>query len=213
MKKLIITIIFFMSFYGINAQKYFDIGLFSGGSAYHPDFVNPSFKAIKPSFGGLVKYNLNSRYAFRSSIVYGQLAFPDSTIVDKYVPAQDISSFYEFAVQMEFNFTPFKGNLKTPCYSTYVAIGLAYTGSDISITNAQGFYSQIAIPFTVGWKYNLSKRFGVGVEWNVRKMISKKMGGQELYNESYQKHWYSFAGIVICYKFGGPDLGRIIWHI
>ena len=202
-----------MSFCGINAQKYYDIGLFAGGSAYHPDFVNPSFNAISPSFGGLFKYNLNPRYGIRSSVIYGKFAFPDTTIFDKYVPFNDNSTFYEVAVQMEFNFVPFKGNLKFACNSTYVAIGLAYTGSDVSIASAQGFYSQIAIPFTVGWKYNLSKRFGVGVEWNVRKMISKKMGGQEIFNKNYQKHWYSFAGIVINYKFGGPDLGRIIWHI
>ncbi len=204
MKKIIIAIVFLFTTLGLNAQRYYDIGIFGGGSAYHPDFVNPSFKAPSPAYGGVIKYNLNSRYAIRGNFLSGQLAFADSTVFDTYFPVNSTNGLFEISAQMEFNFVAFESGRDARNNSTYVALGLGYTGTNGN--DAKGSdenYSQVCIPFTIGWKYNISKRFGVSFEWNVRKIF---IGCNE-------KHWYSFAGMVFAYKFGGSDLGRIIWHI
>jgi len=197
----------------MNAQQYFDIGLFGGVSVYHPDYVNPSFKAPRPAYGGTIKYNLNSRYAWRASFTSGLMVFPDTLIVDKYEPLNINSQIYDVAAQMEFNFQPFKGDKNTKNHSVYVAFGIGYAGTRITNGEEQNYYSQITIPFNVGWKYSLNKRIGLSVEWNVRKMLNNKMGDPHILDNKYQKHWYSFAGVGISYKFGGSDLGRIIWHI
>lgn len=213
MRKIIIIIVFMFTAMGLNAQSYYDIGIFGGGSAYHPDFVNPSFKAPKPAFGGVIKYNFNPRYAVRVNILSGQLTFADPEVFDTYTPVENANDLMEISTQMEFNFVPFRSRRNTKNNSTYVSLGLGYTRTfGNEIPNSVDNSLQICIPFTVGWKYDLTKRFGISFEWNVRKIF---IGGEK--NPAYfggkENYWYSFAGIVIGYKFGGSDLGRIIWHI
>jgi len=204
MRKIIIVAGFLILGLSLNAQSYFDIGVFGGASAYHPDLVNPSFKAPKPAYGGVIKYNLNPRIAIRANVINGQFVFADTSIYDSYSPVGTSNNMMDISSQLEFNFVPFKGDRKTKNYSSFIALGIGYTRtSGNSAIMSEDNYSQICIPFTVGWKYNITKRFGMSFEWNVRKIF---IGNNE-------KHWYSFAGIVLGYKFGGSDLGRIIWHI
>ena len=147
---------FIVSFYGMNAQQYIDIGLFGGASVYHPDYVNPSFKAPRPAYGGLIKYNLNSRYAWRASFTTGSMVFPDTLIVDIYQPGNNNSKIYDVAAQMEFNFLPFMGDKNTKNHSVYVAFGIGYAGTIITYAEEQYYYSQL-FPLTKLHQYHSSQ--------------------------------------------------------
>jgi hypothetical protein len=200
----------------INAQrKIHEVGLF-GGVAYYMGDLNQRklFYSVEPTFSFIYKVNLNSRYALRFNATLASLSGSDANSNNGYQQQRNHSfsiPLSEFASLFEFNFLPYKPESQYEFFSPYIVIGL---GVMIFPTDNGIIPVQPVIPFGVGMKYAINKRFGVAAEWTYRKTFTDYIdqlpadnytGTATLENKqtsySSSKDWYSFAGISFTYKF------------
>ncbi len=217
MKLFIFLLTFIFSFSSI-AQKKADIGIFIGGAYYQGDINHARlFYHVNPSYGVLYRFNLNKRFAFRGNLIISSLFGNDKDFTYSYqtyrnwkftTPLVDVSG------QTEFNFKNYHvGNKQYP-NTPYVFLGLSF----IIASYAENPYI-IGIPFGLGYKQNIGKRIGIGVEWGYRKTFSDyidNLSGERLYPSiatSFSQKislkqqgnfrntdWYSIFGLFITYK-------------
>jgi len=200
------------------AQKNLDFGLFGGASYYLGD-LNNSRQFYHPHFayGGLLRYNLNSRWALRASLYGGGLSGDDLISKYKYQRYRKYS-FYtpivDLTAQIELNFLPYKISDKKYKYTPYVFVGGTFLIASYAIQPYQP-----AIPFGVGFKFNFLPRVGMGLEWAFRKTFTDgldkvfwykdipttSLDNSYLMNKQigyyHQRDWYSICGFFITYQF------------
>jgi len=193
----------------VSAQRNANVGVFGGVSYYMGD-INPNrhFYRPAPAFGGLYRYNINTRYSIRANGYYARLAGNDADFPDIYRPdrpanpASFSTSLVDLSLQIEFNFFPHIPNLRrwdtTPYLTTGIS-GALVTGSD---AGAQNFLS---IPMGIGMKTTLTKRLSAGAEFAFRKSFSDNIDGvanpSDIRSSIHNNDWYSFMGVFITYKF------------
>lgn len=181
-------------------KKSTEVGLFLGCSYYIGD-LNPvaQFNQFtKPAGGIVVRYNANSRLAFRANALVGAIEGDDSF---SNIPTQQQrnlkfrSNLYELSGQMEFNFLDFEIGNENKMFSPYIFIGLAgfkfnpqgevnnrWVDLQPLGTEGQGLpgaesrrkykLTQFSIPFGIGAKISLSKYIGIALEWGMRKTFT-----------------------------------------
>ncbi|MCG8696776.1 MAG: DUF6089 family protein [Bacteroidales bacterium] len=212
MKNLIIILALF-SFTIVNAQKNLDLGIFAGTTTYWGDYNRFSpFSTPGYAAGGMARFNLNPRYAFRLSGYYGKISATrsaDDPIVNGFAStdgsanssASFSSNILDFALQGEFNFLPIVDKSKKIESSSYLTMGIGY-----GLANFKSHL--INIPLGLGYKIQLNNRVCIGAEAGVRKNLNKNSSdnldgvseiiGNNLINNN---DWYTFAGLFITYKF------------
>ncbi|MFH2141418.1 MAG: DUF6089 family protein [Bacteroidota bacterium] len=214
MVRIIIIILLFIPLL-IKAQVSTDFGLWGGGSYYLGELnTSTHFKSIKPAGGAFVRYNYNKRYALTGSINLGALSGNDLSsryLYQNFRAHTFYTPFVDFATKFEFNFLPYEiGNDKHP-YTLYVTNGIAFA----IISYASRPY-QIAVPTGLGFKFNISKHMGGGIEYTFRKTFTDyidRMGGSRYYIENspsyfplkqkaylHDNDWYSMIGFFISYN-------------
>jgi len=200
----------------IDAQRRMhEVGLFGGVSYYMGDLNQRKlFYSPEPAFSFIYKVNLNSRYGLRFNASIAALKGSDSKSNNGYqlqrnhnfsIPLSEIATLFEF------NFLPYKPESQYEYYSPYIVVGLGvmiFPAEDATIP------VQPVIPFGLGMKFAINKRFGVAAEWTYRKTFTDYLdqlpadtftqtasidSKQTSYSSS--KDWYSFAGISFTYKF------------
>lgn len=210
----------------VEAQNRFEIGAFVGGGYYYGD-LNPStpFKNAHPAFGGLVRYNMTDRIAFKGSAILTDLSgeypskgvlFPNSTGVG-YSFSRTIA---DVSAQMELNFMsydhPFISNTR---FTPYLCFGLATTiykryGDEMQNEENKTVFV-LSLPFGVGAKYKLNNWIRIGAEWTFRKTFVDDLdyvGGSGIINPddpygfdekalTHNNDWYSFTGITVAFSF------------
>ncbi len=204
MKKYTLFLVFFFTLLtpGIHAQRQTDYGLL-GGVAYYNGEINPTrqFYSPSPAFGGFFRMNINKRYAVRISGVYAGLKgsdndFPDRNLTDR-SPVTFTNTVMDFCSQVEFNFMPYMTGEDRLVNSVYIAGGLGYA-------LFLGSSNSLIIPFSIGFKINLTDRLSTGAEWSLRKTFVDDIDDvpnvldHTLVNNN---DWYSFIGLFISYKF------------
>lgn len=190
MRKYILTIILSVLMFPLVAQKS-EIGAFAGTSFYLGD-LNPSKIFAKPQFaGGLIyRYNISPRWAFRANIIFGEVQGSDMETNNKDPRNLSFRSpITEISLQMELNFLKLYTDWEKNKFAPYIFAGIGFfsfnpkaelNGSYYDLqhlgTEGQGlegekdFYSltNFAIPFGLGFKYNISKIMTIGIEWGMR---------------------------------------------
>lgn len=205
-----LTILFLLLFKGMgNAQRNTNIGVFAG-TAYYMGDINPNkhFYRSSLSFGGLVRYNFNTRYALRFSGYFADLSGDDRDFPGRLNPDRPMSpsrfqtSLVDLALQIEFNFLPFTPNVGVWEYTPYISAGISegfIVGSSVDATNIT------SIPFGAGVKVNVTSRISAGAEWSFRKTFNDNIDG--VTNPSHtssllhNNDWYSYLGVFITFKF------------
>ena len=189
------------------AQRKSDLGLIAGSSYYLGD-LNPTRHFYAPSFAGgvIARYNLNPRNSFRFSGIYGSVRVGDLG-PDVANGLQDPSSFnsriLDLAFTTEFNFMPYATTkIRKERYTPYVTGGVGYM---VRLSSEVETEPTITLAFGGGFKYNLSVRFGVGLEWTFRKAFSDLVDVQENPGQTnnvffHNKDWYSIVGVFVTYK-------------
>ena len=217
MKKFIIIAVFSGIIIGAKAQKKVDLGIFGGGSYYLGD-INQSkqFYSLSYAFGGLYRFNINSRYTIRGSIFYGNLQADDQDFNNRFQQSRDNSfsgTVLDATLQLEFNFMPYSTFGRVGEYTVYTTGGIG-----VAFINISGPSSPLVIPFGVGAKVNLGKKMGIGIEWGLRKMFYDKLDGfenpidPEYRSFIHNFDWYSIAGISLTYKiYGGSEDCPAYW--
>jgi hypothetical protein len=178
------------------AQKSGDMGVL-GGTTYYIGDLNPAmpFRMTKPAFGILYRQNFNDRLAVRIHGIQGEVAADDALSggnSDRNLNFH--STLTEFGAQFEVNFLEYFIGSKQHPVTPYLFGGAAVflfdpygnvNGNDVRLqplkTEGQGTaytdrkdykpYS-FSFPFGIGVKYSISKLFGVGAEWGMRKTVT-----------------------------------------
>jgi hypothetical protein len=200
-KNIFVLLILVFSFALIEAQRKDNIGIFAGTSYYYGD-INPDRLFYSPglAIGGIFRYNINKRYAFRLNGYFTSLSGDPndfSDVVHVITPSTAFNNnIFDAACQIEFNFFPYVPTVKKWDYTTYISGGIGY----VSVSNIP-----ITIPFGIGFKLNVTNTICTGFEWSFRKTFNDLIDGTEnatdINSIIHNNDWYSFLGIFVTYRF------------
>ena len=87
-------------------------------------------------------------------------------------------------------------------YSPYVMGGLGYS---FVISSDVGAKNSTSLVFGAGFKYNISRRIGTGLEWSFRKTFTDSVDGIDNIGVEnnvffHNKDWFSIVGVFVSYK-------------
>jgi hypothetical protein len=193
-------------------QRGADFGVFGGVSSYIGD-INPNrlLYSPLPAAGIFYRYNLNPRQAIRTSLIAGGLRGNDHDFNNAFQEARgaSFSGFVgEWAAQFEFNFFSYSTRGKRWNYSPYIAGGAGVAFINTAVTTYQP-----VIPFSIGFKINFYKNFGLEAEYGFRKTFYDNFDGlKDLiapsdYSWLHNNDWYTFTGISLTWKMYNRLLG------
>lgn len=197
MKKLLLSFLVLIFSLSAKSQTH-EIGPFLGMSYYMGDLVNTRmFSTPGYNFGVNYRYNMNSRFAIKFAVHYGQIS-GDSKYNKKSLQYKNLSfhsSLLDFEGGLEINFLEYMPGSTKHRFTPYIFGGLAvfrfnpkayYQGEEYELqglgTEGQGLtaypdmqaykLTSFAIPFGFGFKFNISKRVSLGLEWGMRKTFT-----------------------------------------
>ncbi len=249
-KKAVVLVTIIVASHSISAQT-MEVGLFGGGSYYLGELNTAlHFSETQLAFGLLARFNLNSRWAIKAGYNRGLIKSDDSknaAIADQGLNFQ--STLNDITAVAEFNFLEYFTGSKKNYFTPYIFGGIgfftfnpqSYDGIDLQPLGTEGQnvnfegrqpYNKwgISIPFGFGVKYSLSDRFGLGVEWGMRKTftdylddvstsyylsgsdidpnntaqaLSDPNGNHEPYmqrGDDTKWDWFNFFGVSLTYK-------------
>jgi len=190
-------------------QRSADYGVFGGVSSYMGD-INPGrlLYAPLPAAGLFYRYNLHPRESIRANLFFGGVRASDSDFKNDFqqARAKTFPGFNgevgELAVQFEFNFLPYSTQGKRWNYTPYFAAGVG-----VAFVNTLAFAIQPVIPFSLGFKINVYKNFGLEAEYGFRKTFYDNFDGlKDLvapsdYGWLHNNDWYTFTGLALTWKF------------
>jgi hypothetical protein len=166
---------------------------FNFGGGYYIGEINPHYENIfqqsKFSFGMSYKRFFSKRWGVRASAIYGNTEAWDKNSADPLQQYRNLNfrnRFYEFGLVGEINFFDYQMNSKE-WITPYMFGGMAYY-----MMNPEGFYqggwiplqtmyteaqtpatqyklNGLALPFGVGFKFNVLGALGFSFEWSMRK--------------------------------------------
>ena len=187
------------------SQTKAELGFF-GGVAYYMGDINPNkhFYSSSVAIGGIYRYNFNSRYSLRASMLFSGLKGEDLDFNNFYQQNRGgafDTDLVDLSLQAEFNFQPFwvPKKSKTKKMVPYITAGIGY----IAPSSTE---SSFTIPMGVGLKYNLGNRWTAALEWSFRKTFTDDLDHLDdpnSFNENSLMHnndWASFFGIMVSYK-------------
>ena len=214
MLKKILLILFVLYSSVILSQKANEVGIFAGVSYYTGDVnQNKLFQSVNPAFSFLYKSQISSRYQIRLNFSYSTLSGSDAKSDNLYQQNRNHSfstTVTEFSLLIEFNFLPHKYENQYIAFTPYIVSGI---GAFISPTAIELPVNPV-IPMGIGFKFALTKKLSLSTEWMYRKtftdildnLLPNEYEGTATFQSkqrSYDgtKDWYSFAGIILTYKF------------
>lgn len=174
------------------------IGDISSGNMYkHPGIVG----------GGVFRYNMNSRIAFKGNLLYASISGNSNDCASKFPDGEHYefkSHLVDLGAQAEFNFLNYGVGAKYKNYSRispYMVLGVGATAAFVD-----GTHFTFNIPMGVGVKYKVKERLNLGFEFTMRKAFGDRLDGlSDLYRiqHGFAKNtdWYSVAMFTITYEF------------
>ena len=232
MKKLKLVFIALLLTVSGFAQTTADIGIWGGSSTYWGDIREvPFMQTFNLNLGAYFRYNFNPRIGLRAMFMTGNFS------ADGYVEdiewefgkmAQDLS------LQVEINYLKYIiGEKKTP-FTPYIMGGIGmmffpYTHDPARLFLINPYFAgqpqteesvvTPSIPFGFGLKFSLGERMGIGLEYQLRKILSDKLDDLDdpltfnpnnLDNENeetikytdliHNNDWPGYLGLHITYK-------------
>ena len=209
-KKLAILTIVTMAAFTCMSQEYrYEIGPALGVTGYLGD-VNTAnmYKMPRVAGGGIFRYNLNTRWAFKGNLLYVGLA-GDSKNIESQFPHGEQYKFSAHVIdlggQVEFNFVHFGEGAKYKNYKRITPYMVAGLGMELSFAGGKTSFGAV-LPLGAGVKYRLKERLNIGFEFTMRKSFSDKVDGiTDLYgyNHGFAKNtdWYSVGMFTVTYEF------------
>ncbi len=172
------------------AQKTADLGIWGGSSTYWGDIKAPPVQAFNLNFGAFFRYNFNTRIALRAQFLTGSF-FADGTVED--IGFEFKKNAQDISLMMEINYLKYLlGEKKTP-FTPYILGGVGVMYFPYQLTPQELFWlhevnldylvksevdesvATMVIPLGFGFKFSIGEKFGVGIEYQIRKMFSDKL--------------------------------------
>lgn len=201
-----------------------EIGAGIGGANYKGD-LSPNYRLMnnQPALTVFYRRDISNPVTLRGGVMLSHRIFNDNTIGDhsydlpypNYRQAELRLSLAELSAVMEYNFLDYYDMRRRPRFSPYFFAGVAGLVYNAKLkTDSPTLQPELnkdfatrlalAIPFGVGIKYALSKRWNLGLEFGARKLITDKLDylseldSKRLTNHN-DKDWYFYNGISLSY--------------
>ncbi|MEQ9425453.1 MAG: DUF6089 family protein [Cyclobacteriaceae bacterium] len=206
--------LFFISSFGQSRGQAVELGGGIGALNYSGDMIR-GYRVgnIKPGVFGFYRFNFNNVVSTRISLSYGGIKGDDGKPLD---PAASLRNqtfnarVLEAAATLEYNFLDFKHEKSPIKWSPYFFAG--FGAARITGVNSTQEFNKIQpiIPFGLGAKYLLGKRYTLGVELGARKTFFDLLDGvsdNDVTNKNFQfghpneDDWYYFFGFSFSYIF------------
>ena len=218
---LIIALVLFA--FKASSQTY-EVGAFAGGANNIGDVGRTNY--ILPSnlaFGGLFKWNISKRYAWRASMMYGKFTADDnkSNMPSRQQRGYVVkNSIMEASAGLEFNFVDYNLHQLGPAFTPYLYTGITYFRYDYNyidlgqLQNADQKDGAMAIPMTLGAKFRLNQYLILGAEIGARYTFTDNLDANNPEKANVSKQfdvtfgntnsddWYVFSGFTLTYTFG-----------
>ena len=170
-------------------QQTADLGIWGGGTNYQGDIENYSFTNLSfPAFGAYFRYNFHYRTSIRAMFLTGNVAGAGVVQNHNFEFKKNVQ---DLTVQAEINYLRYMLGNKKASFSSYLTAGLGvmyypYDYDPVFITSinpshnkgvAEARHSVVTatIPFGMGFKFNLGSRMGLGVEYQMRKLLNDRL--------------------------------------
>lgn len=218
--RLLIVSILLLVFSKVGAQTY-EVGIMAGGVNNIGDVGRTNY--ISPSglgFGGIFKWNVSKRYAWRASVLAGKFTADDSksSMSSRQQRGYVVeNSIFETSVGLEFNFVEYNLHKLGPAFTPYLYTGFTYFRygyhyfeagqlQDVGLTDGA-----FAVPMTVGFKKRLSQFLILGGEIGARYTFTDNLDASNPKGSNFEMNkfgnissddWYVFSGLTLTYTFG-----------
>ncbi|MFV0521005.1 MAG: DUF6089 family protein [Mangrovibacterium sp.] len=239
MKKffLVLLVLFVVkSTYSQSLQATADVGLWGGGSGYQGDMTQiDRLGSVGGAVGGFFRYNFNPRYAIRVSGMLGNVSGTGKFDDISWEFSKPVS---DFSVVYEFNFWPYLIGSSKHNITTFLTLGFGVStyadATQLSGAIINGVYtppvpdgsnraSSVAafnIPLGFGFKFNVTKRLGMGAEFVLRKYFDDRLDNLndpraytieetgEVVGYTTALHnndWTFHLGVFVCYQIFRAD--------
>ncbi len=181
-------------------KKSIDLCVLLGGSYYIGDLnQTQQFLFTKPAGGIMVRFNQSPRLAYRVSVLFGGMEGHDSYSTNAYQKQRNLSfksPLNEISAQLEFNFNNYRIGIEKEKFSPYIFFGIGVFSFNphgqlannnwVELqplhTEGEGMEGgskkkpykliQVSLPFGIGFKTNIARKIGLGVEWGMRKTFT-----------------------------------------
>jgi len=241
MKKGVLTVIAVLLSVSGFGQKTADIGLWGGASTYWGDLQEVEFsQSVNPVYGAFFRYNFNARVSLRAIYLFGKInavgyiegrLWDDLSDISYDLPPDwSPKMIHDFSFMIEINYLKYVLGLKKTPVSPYImgGVGVMYfpytldpraiymfnqrhNKEDIEVNES---VMAPVIPFGMGVKTHIGKRFGIGAEFIIQKLFSDKLdnlddplahinshGDEVIYNNLWHNNDYTaYLGINLTYK-------------
>lgn len=200
MKYLLCSLLFFLPFSEIQAQRW-EFGGWMGISNYFGDLnTNTSFEFLGPGAGLILRNNFDKRWAYRIGLNYGRVGFEDEASNNPFQQARNLSfssNILEFSHEIEFNFLRYEKEREEYKFTPYISLGIStfyfnptanIEGQKVRLRNLgtegqknngakRKAYSPInaAIILGGGFKYAFHPHWALGVEIGVRRTFTDNL--------------------------------------
>lgn len=213
---LISFALFFIFLPSIPAHaQYAEIGFSLGGTHYTGDLVR-SFRpsTVRPGASVFYRQNFSEAVSGKISLSGDFLHGDDANPIDAFAEMR-AASFSNFLLQadasIEYHFLDYKSEAALVNFSPYLSLGIGlffFTGAD----NPYNSYSKIqpVLPIGLGFKYLISPRVTLGIEYNARKTFFDYLDNissadvrlkNYAYGDWYDNDWHYYLGFSFSYAF------------
>lgn len=204
-KSTILIIVFFANFYSYSQQGM--LGLFAGGSTYNGELNqrNPIYLP-GPTVGAVYQHLFNDRLIMRIQANYSIIRGTDASSSNEYQRWRNYSfatNIWDVGVMSEINFLKFNIiDFTKNYYTPYLLCGAKLLVVPDAITSFE-----FSIPMGVGFKYLLTKKVIIGIEWIAHYTNSDELDMLQLdkYTQkqlSYNPNsdWYHYYGVILTFN-------------
>ena len=193
----------------LHAQHSLEAGL-SGGVAYYNGDIVPwvPFVMPKSAYGTVVRYNFGDRWSAKVTYTHGKVAGDDTkTHAVENRNLNFITTIDDISATGEFNFMEYSTGSKKHNFTPYITAGAGFfffkpqakyngvmydlrslgtEGQNIGYDGRQPYKKyNFAAVFGLGFKYSLSKKFGLSAEWRMHRTFTD-------YLDDVSKTYYSY---------------------
>ena len=173
------------------------------------------FSTLGPAGTIYLRNNINDHVSIKLSFTGGYLRGNDAAKpIDAFAATRNASFgifISEFAGSFEYYFLDFRSNRAVVNWSPYFFGGIGVFGmTGHQNKNATFSNVQVAIPFGIGFRYQMDKRWGFGLEYGVRATFFDyldNISDGDIYDKNYQygnkfdNDQYHFIGLTVSYTF------------
>ncbi len=196
-----------------------DLGFFAGNMYYVGDINHKQqFYSPRATFGGIFRVNISPRYSIRLNAFYGEISGKDTDFDFQYQQMRNhkfLTKLMDYTMQVEFNFLPYGSFVKEKSFNftPYIATGITF-----SVFEHKEKFNSFCLPFSVGFKYTMTHRIRIGVEWSFRRTYNDYLDAldEDVFKDKifYEKQknyknnddWYAMAGFFVSYKLFYPKM-------